>query len=166
MSIRLGCLLILILAAQAAIFPPAVEEIYSEGFLELSHVCNLFQHPSTLDAINTQYYLRKVLKRVNGNTDCHRPLTFNKDVHTSLTATPGFHLKPEAYEIRVSADGVAISFGDYSGYVYALESLSQIIKKNRIPFVTVRDAPLLEYRGIMIDSARHFLGVAAIKRLI
>jgi hypothetical protein len=33
MSVRLGCLLLLLLAAQAAIFPPAVEETYSEGFL-------------------------------------------------------------------------------------------------------------------------------------
>lgn len=32
--------------------------------------------------------------------------------------------------------------------------------------MTVKDEPLVEYRGIMIDSARHFLGVAAIKRLI
>lgn len=29
MSVRLGCLLILLLSAQAAIFPPAVEETYS-----------------------------------------------------------------------------------------------------------------------------------------
>lgn len=32
--------------------------------------------------------------------------------------------------------------------------------------MTVRDEPMLEYRGIMIDSARHFLGVDAIKRLL
>ena len=31
---------------------------------------------------------------------------------------------------------------------------------------TIRDEPLLEYRGIMSDSSRHFLGVASIQRVI
>ena len=50
--------------------------------------------------------------------------------------------------------------------MYALESLSQIIKKDKVPFATIKDEPLLEYRGVMIDSARHYLGVEHIKRLI
>jgi hexosaminidase len=166
MSLRLGCLLVLLLAAQALIFPPPVVESYSNGHLELSHVCNLFQKPTTVDAINSQYYLNKILKRINSNSDCQRSLTYKKEIHTLITPTPAFHLKPEAYEIEVNAEGITINFGDYSGYVYALESLSQIIKDNRVPFVKIQDEPLLEYRGIMIDSARHFLGVAAIKRLI
>lgn len=59
-----------------------------------------------------------------------------------------------------------IRYGDYAGYVYALESLSQLVKKNTAPFAFIRDEPLLSYRGIMIDSARHYLSVASIKRLI
>lgn len=47
-----------------------------------------------------------------------------------------------------------------------MESLSQIIKDNKIPHAIIKDEPLLEYRGIMIDSARHFLSTAAIKRVI
>lgn len=31
---------------------------------------------------------------------------------------------------------------------------------------TVRDEPLLEYRGIMIDSSRHFLGIDSIRKVI
>lgn len=143
MSLKLACLIVLLLSTQALIFPPPVEETYIEGHLELAHVCNLFQQPSTLESINSQYYLQKILKRINGNSDCPRSLTFKKDIHTSLTAAPAPQLKAESYEIRVNAEGISISFGDYSGYVYALESLSQIIKKNRIPFVTVRDEPLL-----------------------
>lgn len=166
MTLRVSCLLLLLLATQALIFPPPVEENYPKGHLELTHVCNLFQQPTEHEHINSQYYLNKILKRINGNSECQRSLTYKKDMHTLITPTPAFHLKPEAYEIEVNAEGIFISYGDYSGYVYALESLSQIIKKNRVPFANVKDQPLLEYRGIMIDSARHYLGVAAIKRLL
>jgi hexosaminidase len=66
----------------------------------------------------------------------------------------------------VNENGVQINYNDYSGYVYALESLSQVIKDGKIPYLFIQDEPLLQYRGIMIDSARHYLGVASIKRLI
>jgi hexosaminidase len=35
-----------------------------------------------------------------------------------------------------------------------------------VPFAIIKDEPLVGYRGIMIDSSRHFLSLAAIKRLI
>jgi hexosaminidase len=166
MTLKVRCLVLLIVAINCLIFPPPVQETYNPGHLLLTHACNLFQLPTELETINSQYYLHKILKRVNANTDCQRSLTFKKDIHTLITPVPTLHLKPEAYEIEINEFGIKISYSDYSGYVYALESLSQIIKGNSIPYAIIRDEPLLEYRGIMIDSARHFLGVAAIKRLI
>ena len=38
--------------------------------------------------------------------------------------------------------------------------------KNSYQIGVVEDAPLVEHRGIMIDSVRHFLSVDIIKRLI
>lgn len=41
-----------------------------------------------------------------------------------------------------------------------------MIKNNKIQLGTVEDEPIVTHRGIMIDSARHFLKVSSIQRLI
>ena len=48
-------------------------------------------------------------------------------------------MKSESYEIKISAKGIELKYGDYSGYVYALESLSQLVKEGKLPYVTIRD---------------------------
>lgn len=37
-----------------------------------------------------------------------------------------------------------------------------MIKDNQVPIGIVEDAPLVSYRGIMIDSVRHFLETSTI----
>ena len=69
-------------------------------------------------------------------------------------------------EIAQSSPHIKITIKTYSGYVYALETLSQKIKDNRIQLGMIEDEPLVPHRGIMIDSARHFLKVETISRLI
>lgn len=93
-------------------------------------------------------------------------LTYSKEKHIKLVCQQVTSLKSEGYEIMVNEQGVKINYSDYSGYVYALESLSQVIKDGKLPFLYIQDEPLVQYRGIMIDSARHYLGVDSIKRLI
>jgi len=59
------------------------------------------------------------------------------------------------------------------GYLHALETFSQLISKdnNNNYFISylpieIEDAPAFAHRGIMIDTARHFLSKVAIKRTI
>ena len=83
-----------------------------------------------------------------------------------MTASINKALPAEGYELIVNQEGIQIWHNDYSGYVYALETLSQLIGDGAIPYTIIRDQPLVSYRGIMIDSARHFLSVNSIKRVI
>lgn len=92
MTLKLRCIALLLVAINCLIFPPPVHETYKAEHLTLSHVCNLFQSPTNVDDINSQYYLNKVLKRINSNTECPRSLTFKQDIHTLLTAVPGFNM--------------------------------------------------------------------------
>jgi len=50
--------------------------------------------------------------------------------------------------------------------VYGLETLFQLIDGTKLKHCQLQDEPIVQHRGIMIDSVRHFLGVAAIKRTI
>jgi hexosaminidase len=47
-----------------------------------------------------------------------------------------------------------------------METLSQLIKQGRVPYCHIRDEPRFEHRGIMIDTARHYLSMETIQQLI
>ena len=47
-----------------------------------------------------------------------------------------------------------------------METLSQLYQEGRVQYCKIRDEPRFEYRGIMIDTAKHFLEIETIKRLI
>lgn len=61
---------------------------------------------------------------------------------------------------------IQLRFSTQRGYVYAMETLFQMVEKGSLPIGEVDDEPLVEYRGIMLDSVRHFLSTKAIKRTI
>jgi hexosaminidase len=76
----------------------------------------------------------------------------------------------ETYELTISTSSVASANSIY-GILHALESFSQVVDENN-DFVVINtpliieDKPRFSYRGLMIDSGRHFLPVATIKRAI
>jgi len=86
--------------------------------------------------------------------------------------------KPGAYSISVLSDKVLVTAKDPSGLFYAVQSLLQLlppaIESDRlvtrqqwsIPVVSIQDAPAFEYRGLMIDVARHFQPISFMKKLV
>jgi hexosaminidase len=86
--------------------------------------------------------------------------------------------KPAAYSINVLSDKVLVSAKDLSGLFYAVQSMLQLlptdIESDRLvtrqqwtmPVVSIQDAPAFEYRGLMIDVARHFQPISFMKKLV
>jgi hexosaminidase len=86
--------------------------------------------------------------------------------------------KPGAYSINVLSDKVLVAAKDPSGVFYAVQSLLQLlptaIESDRMvanqqwamPVVFIQDAPAFEYRGLMIDVARHFQPITFLKKLV
>ncbi|MEG3089196.1 family 20 glycosylhydrolase [Sphingomonas sp. PB4P5] len=76
-------------------------------------------------------------------------------------------LSAEAYRLVTDANGATISASDDAGLFYGAVSLWQLAGTTGIvPAVTVNDAPRFKWRGLMLDSARHFQSPALVKRLI
>ena len=87
-------------------------------------------------------------------------------------------VKPGAYSINVHSDKVLVRAKDPSGLFYAVQSLLQLlppaIESDRLvdlqqwamPVVDIQDAPAFEYRGLMIDVARHFQPMSFLKKLV
>lgn len=72
----------------------------------------------------------------------------------------------EHYSLKVTADGVTLRATTRFGAMRGMETLLQLIRGNTIPLVSIEDGPRFPWRGILIDSARHFLPLETIKRQI
>lgn len=77
----------------------------------------------------------------------------------------------EEYQIVVDASQITLNADCYPGIVRALETFFQLFEKGVdgtgivIPRI-IRDRPVYSYRGVMLDSSRHFLSTATIKQAI
>ena len=82
-------------------------------------------------------------------------------------------LGKEEYTLDVTPKGVEIKGGTAQGVFYGLQSLRQMIsagevtkKGVEIEAVSIKDKPLLGYRGAMLDVCRHFFTVKEVKQFI
>jgi hexosaminidase len=62
--------------------------------------------------------------------------------------------KPESYTLRVDAKGIEIAGGDEAGLYYGVQTLRQLIRAGKVPYLAIEDAPALRYRGLSIDISR------------
>jgi hexosaminidase len=76
----------------------------------------------------------------------------------------------EGYSLDVDAHGVRIVARDSDGLFHGAVTLWQLLTQEdaraAAPFVHVEDAPRFAWRGLMLDSARHFQSVEEIRALI
>ena len=76
----------------------------------------------------------------------------------------------EAYRIEVTPARVTLAAATREGLVHAATTLWQLIPSGKaraaIDAVTIEDAPRFGWRGMMLDSARHFQSPAFIRRYI
>ena len=79
----------------------------------------------------------------------------------------------EGYELRVSPAGIAVSARDPRGLLYGAVTLWQLLTAEasrsdaiRLAAMQIRDAPRFAWRGLMLDSARHFQSPEFIERFI
>ena len=82
-------------------------------------------------------------------------------------------LGKEEYTLDVTSKGVSIKGGTPQGVFYGLQSLRQMLaagvvtkKGVQIEAVSIKDKPLLGYRGAMLDVCRHFFTVKEVKQFI
>ncbi|MEA2718465.1 MAG: hexosaminidase [Candidatus Eremiobacteraeota bacterium] len=96
--------------------------------------------------------------------------TARADVVLHAAAGYDARLGDEGYVLRVRADGITAGANTARGLFYALQTLEQISvrsgKRLRSRAVTVVDWPAYRWRGIHLDTARHFFAPDVIERYI
>lgn len=76
----------------------------------------------------------------------------------------------ESYTLEVGAAGARLSAPTPLGTLHGLQTLLQLVDVSpdgfAAPVVTIKDKPRFPWRGLMIDSARHFIPLEVVKRNI
>lgn len=93
------------------------------------------------------------------------------DLESAGPRTGADDLGEEGYRLRVGPDGVDLEAGTEAGLVRGVQTLVQLAEPlpggaYRLPGVEIEDRPRYPWRGLMLDVARHFFGVDAIKHVI
>jgi hexosaminidase len=77
----------------------------------------------------------------------------------------------EAYELDVTGDGVQVRANTPAGLFAAVQTIRQLVPVRgsgdvTLPGGSIADRPRFEYRGVMLDVARHFFTVEEIKTYV
>ena len=76
--------------------------------------------------------------------------------------------KEEGYKIEITKDLCLIKAFDEAGALYAVQTLKQLLLqgKGSLPETEIYDFPRFKWRGFMLDTARYFFSVEAVKLFI
>ena len=74
----------------------------------------------------------------------------------------------EGYVLEIDSEKIKIIAQSPAGLFYGLQTLRQLVQVSgsNLPALIIKDAPRYEWRGLMLDVARHFFGVDDIKAII
>lgn len=152
----------------------------------MSYAENLNLIPKPVSVKTVEGKKLKIGSTITVNT----PAEFAKSIKAGL---PGFKLDSadkaqltvkkddsinarEGYRLTVSDDGILIQASTSAGAHYATQTLRQLMpaevysgkipENMELPYVTIADKPRFGWRGIMLDSSRHFQPIDEIRRFI
>ena len=75
----------------------------------------------------------------------------------------------ESYQLSISAKRIELTAAQLAGAQRGLETLLQLVGPSpdiALPFVVINDFPRFKWRGLLLDTSRHFFSVETLKRQI
>lgn len=120
--------------------------------------------------------ISRALRRLEGRAGFSLPRELSADAVSATLLieckSAGYSIpsadEDESYSLEVSAKQAAMRANTVVGAIRGLETLLQLLSAGRdgyfIPAVSIQDHPRFRWRGLLIDSGRHFEPVEVIKR--
>jgi hexosaminidase len=166
------CLLPLIslAAGAAAAAPPPLRpqpsEIHEQpGTMAFDSTTPLVVPASDKGARNAAERLAELIHGARG----FRPAIIAADRPGAIRFVRAPGLPAEAYRLDIAPDGATIRATDDAGLLYGAVTLWQLATQpgaTSLPALSIEDAPRFGWRGLMLDSARHFQSPAYVRSLI
>ena len=157
-------------AGQAGVIPRPAEIKLGNGSFEFNAATIIETQQASRGAEDAARYLAGLWLRTNG---------VRLAVRSSAAGAPGDSLirfeqqpglGPEAYRLEVAPQRITVSASTSTGLFYGAVTLWQLlptgVKSGAISAQTISDAPRYAWRGLMLDSSRHFQSPAFVRSMI
>jgi hexosaminidase len=156
-------------AQQTAVIPLPAKIVPGNGAFAWSAATVIQVPRGQRDAKAAAGYLSDLWKRSNGIT---LPVLsyYARPAASAIRFEqhPGYG--PEAYRLDVAPHRMTVSASSAAGLFYGAVTLWQLLpvgrKSGAIPAQTIIDQPRYSWRGLMLDSSRHFQSPAFVRRMI
>ena len=156
-------------AAPLALIPYPAHLTLQSGHFTIGDGTQLVFDPADADSARIASYFTDLVRRAPGLS----LTTQAQGTHAiTLRRDPGVTEK-EGYRLEITAHGITISASQSAGLFYGTITLWQLLTQTSgsvhqvvLPALQIDDAPRFAWRGLMLDSARHFQSVGFIKNLI
>jgi hexosaminidase len=158
------------LAGPVALTPMPARLTTAEGSFALSAKTRIFVAKGDVEAKGVAVQLSDLLFRARG----FRPVVVEgapSAGEAAIVLARG-GATGEAYALRSSPNGVTITAAKRAGLFYGAMTLWQLATQDdargavAVPAVAVEDSPRFGWRGLMIDSARHYQSPETIREII
>lgn len=158
-------------AESAAVIPnPATLEVLAGAFV-LDGRTPIVVPAHDRGARNAAGFLRHWIARSTG-IRLDRPANTARRHAIEFVREPVHSTSREAYRLRVTPGRIVIAAPTDAGLLYGAVTLWQLVPpgvqggRERVPAVRIDDAPRFRWRGLMLDSVRHFQSPDYIRRFI
>jgi hexosaminidase len=155
------------LAAECGVIPVPARIISGDGSFAVDASTQLWVPPGDRGAAEAARYLAELWNRTNGiavTVAAGAP----RGPSIDFSRRGGFG--PEGYAIEVTPQRINVSASSAAGLYYGAITLWQLLppggRTGEIPAQTIHDAPAYRWRGLMLDSARHFQSPAFVRSMI
>ena len=119
--------------------------------LPLFSVVSLFAGPQVIPAPKSAEMTEVVFNKKN----------IDKVKYVNLKEIPS-----ESYELHIKKNRIEVKFSDEAGRFYAQQTLKQLADADVMYCGVIKDEPRYQWRGLMLDEARHFFGKAQVKEIL
>ncbi len=161
------------------IIPKPVFVRPESGSFQLTPQTYIYVEPDSDAVVAIGQYLAEKLRPSSGTPLPVRPASGQPESGNILLALAGTdpELGMEGYQLVITPAEIRLSANQPSGLFRGIQTLRQLLPPAigssswhsgswTLPAVTIRDWPRFEWRGVMLDVARHFFVPEAVKKLI
>ena len=155
------------------VIPHPVSISFKKGHYNLKndiYILDKFKISEEIKSLTKEIFRKDFNLNFSFKSDIYSPTITIKKINNKSQVKEN----PEGYTLDISQEGIKIEAITQAGVFFAIQSLRQLIyhylntntQSISLPHIHLTDYPRFKYRGLMLDTVRHFFSVTEIKKLI